>query len=730
LPQGIIDAWAAEMAGLNDLQQQAINAYGVLAGKSLFVVAPTGSGKTMIGELAAVQRATTGGRAVMLLPLRALVNDKYDYFQRVYGDQVKVVRASGEHRDQTGDLYSGHYDLALLTYEKFLNIAIASPYVMRSITTVVIDEVQNIADPTRGASLEFLLTLLRSGHSRGEAVQIIALSAVIGDTNGMEKWLGAGLLKTTNRPVPLRESVVDAYGNARHLMPEGDEVQDHLVDRVAVSGSQDSKPIMIPLVQRLVSENKKVIVFRATKGNTEGTASYLSQSLGLLPANSALTALPAGDLSSSSQTLRRALQGGVGFHNSDLDRDERAALESAFRDRDSDLRVLVSTTTLAMGINTPAEAVVIAGLRHPLAGPYSVAEYKNMAGRAGRPGFATFGEAYIVASDNPSPSEAWNRYVLGTPESIESHFLNPNTDPQTVIVRALAALGGSVEEQELLDLLGNSFALWRLSNHGHGQGWDIASLRGDLQRLVDSALLDQEPSGQITLTALGQFAGESGIEIRSVAQVSSALRFVPEKITLADLVLLAQVTVEVDGVYIPRNARSLQEQQRWPQTLIHLGCSTSLVRNLHMGGGDTMQRAKKAVACLLFISPMPLRDIEAELTRHMKESGIAGAIRSAASRTRDVVTAVAQISLYRGHSLERDSLADEAVILLETGAPTAMTELALAFGTALTRAEYLALAKSEIVTPAGVIDLATGRVAEILGSERANDLLDVLRSRH
>jgi helicase len=93
------------------------------------------------------------------------------------------------------------------------------------------------------------------------------------------------------------------------------------------------------------------------QGQTEGTAGYLRQYLGLGPANSALDALPAGDLSTSSQVLRSCLAGGVGFHNSDLDRDERAALEKAFRDKESDLRVLVSTTTLAMGINTPAEAV-------------------------------------------------------------------------------------------------------------------------------------------------------------------------------------------------------------------------------------------------------------------------------------------------------------------------------------------------------------------------------------
>jgi helicase len=167
--------------------------------------------------------------------------------------------------------------------------------------------------------------------------------------------------------------------------------------------------------------------------------------------------------------------------------------------------------------------------------PYSVAEYKNMAGRAGRPGFSDAGQSDIVAGDRPSPNEAWHRYILGTPEAIESHFLDANTDPQTIIVRAMAALGRSVEAQELIDLLENSYAIWHLQHVGQAQGWDTHRLQVDLQSLVAGGLIDQEPSGAITLTALGQAAGESGIEVRSVAYVSSALRFVGQTMDLPDV---------------------------------------------------------------------------------------------------------------------------------------------------------------------------------------------------
>lgn len=730
LPNPLVEAWIVAMPdGLNELQQKAINDFGVLNGKSAFVVAPTGSGKTLIGEIAALQQASTGGRAVMLLPLRALVNDKYEYFERVYGDRLRVIRASGEYSDQTADLYAGQYDLALLTYEKFLNIAVATPYVMRSVSTVVIDEVQNVSDLNRGAALEFLLTLLRSGHARGAAAQIIALSAVVGDTNGFEQWLDAGLLRTDHRPIPLRESVLDARGFARHLDPGGSGSQEQYVQPAYVPGGEGSKQVIIPLVQRLINEGKKVIVFRSMKGQTQGTAGYLRQYLGLPPADSAIGALPAGDLSASSRDLRQCLAGGVGFHNSDLDRDERTALEEAFRDRDSDLRVLVSTTTLAMGINTPAEAVVIAGLQHPFSTPYSIAEYKNMAGRAGRPGFADAGESYIVASGRPSPDEAWRRYVMGEPEAIQSHFLDASTDPHTVIVRALAALGRSVEEAELIDLLENSYAIWCLQHIGQAQGWDAHRLQTDLQSLVGAGLIDREPTGAITLTALGQFAGESGLEVRSVALVSSALRFVGQTIDLPDMILLAQVTVELDQVYVPRNKKSHQETQRWPNTLVRLGCSASLVRGLHVGGGDSTARAKRAVAALRLISDVPLQGIEAELTQHMREAGIAGPIRAAAQRTRDVAASVCQIATLQGHQLARDDLADLAGVLLEVGAPVIQAELAMAVGSRLTRAQYLLLLSEGITSPSDFVRVSQETIAGILGETTASDLDSLLADR-
>jgi replicative superfamily II helicase len=607
VPPAALSAWDAAMPGLNDLQLAAINDFGVLDGRSILTVAPTGSGKTMIGELAAMHAVTSGGRSVILLPLRALVNDKYEYMTRTYGDDVRVIRATGEYGDQVGELLGGQFDVALLTYEKFESLILGAPHIMRSVSVVVVDEVQMLSDEGRGANLELLLTLLRAGHGRLGPPQIVALSAVIGDTQGLERWIGGGLLSSEHRPVPLSEGVIMANGACLRQNPDGSsEREDGFIHPEVYGGSQSNKPWIIPLVRRLVDEGKKVIVFRSRKGDTVGAAGYLG-ALGLPPATDALALLPSGDPSDSSEQLRRTLGHGVAFHNSDLDSEERLAIEQCFRDPDSPLRVVVATTSLAMGVNTPAEAVVIAGLKHPFDNPYSVAEYKNMAGRAGRPGHVEAGESYIIATADPGPDVAWGRYVLGAPEAIESRFLAH--DPQTLALRCLVALEGSVPAAALQELLENSFAMWLRAEQGQG-GWDEHQLTAAIEALISAQLIDREPDGNLTLTDLGRYAGESGIEVRSIVKVSSLLRFAPQELSVPELITLCQVTDELDDVYLPSPKKSKKEQARWPATLQHLGVSHGLINGLHVGGGETLARSKKAVACVFFASDLPLDEIE------------------------------------------------------------------------------------------------------------------------
>ena len=715
LPLLVLQRWAAAMPnGPNELQLAAVNDYGLLAGRNLVVVAPTSSGKTMIGEMAAIAATATGGRAVFLLPLKALVNDKYSALRSVYGDELTVIRATGDHADQVDDLLGGHYDIALLTYEKFTALVLGRPHIMRGVDVVVIDEAQMITDANRGANLEFALTLLRRGYGSTSPAQMIALSAVTGDTAGLERWLNADLLRTDRRPVPLVESVIDSTGGRRSLDPNGDEV----VEKAYVTphfgrGSRVSKPWMIGLVRRLVEEGKKVIVFRNWKAKTVGTASYLAEALGLDAAEDALAALPTADAGVSSDALHRVLQGGVAFHNADLEPLERAVVEAEFRDPRSNLRVVVATTTLAMGINTPAEAVVIEGLEHPGNSPYSVAEYKNMVGRAGRLGQADAGESYLLATDGLRAAKAWDHYVNGDLEPVSSRLLDSGTDPRVVLLRALVAMGGSASLNDLVGLIESSFAVWQMTaGHERRAGWNTADLGRHAQELLDAGFLDQDPNNAVALTALGQFAGESGIEVTSLVWLSHVLARL-QQIGAADLVALAQITVELDAQRIRTHLKSNKERTRWANFLARAGVQPTIINSLHVGGGNSTVRAKRAAAALYYISDAPIRDAERELLQHVPEDSASGAIRAIAGRSRDVLDAVATVASLRA-GLDCAEVADGLAIRLQFGVPVEMVAVASVYGADLTRGDYLALYRAGLLDVAAIAVLPDDDLAKLL----------------
>jgi helicase len=710
-PPSLLDAWGRAIPALNELQLAAVNDYGLLDGQHLVVTAPTSSGKTMVGELAALRGALERRRAFFLLPLRALVNDKFEQFQRTYGDfGIRTIRATGEISDDVPTLMRGQYDICLMTYEKFAALALTSPHILGQVGTVVIDEVQMIVDASRGAALEFLLTYLRAQRTRGIEPQMIALSAVIGDANGLDRWLGARLLRRHERPVPLKEGILRGDGSFRYLDVDDQELVEAWVTREwrPNGGNQE---LVIPLVRRLVGEGKQVIVFREQKGETRGCARYLAEALRLPPAQAALDRLPEGDPSAASQDLRDTLHSGIGFHNADLDRDERQVLEEEFRADNTTLRVLVATTTLAMGINTPASAVVVVGLEHPGADgpvPYSIAEYKNIIGRAGRLGFTETGESYIVTLTPNEEHHVWSRYVLGSPEDLGSRFLASGTDPRTLIIKVLAAIRSAsrrgLTADEVVEFLEASFGVFQQRQLNQGWTWDRNSLRNDLMRLEQRGLVEVDDAGRYVATPLGRLAGESGTEVESITRLSETLGTLsPEAINAAALVAATQLTVELDQVLIPFNTRSKRkEPQQWSAELRGQNVSPQVLQALGRYAVDQntgTRRAKRAAACLYYMTDWPLAEVERTITQFGGGfGGAAGPIRAVATRTRDLLPVVVRVVELLHPGTDLTLLQRQLLVRLEIGLPVEAVDLAARLGGAISRADYLALGHADLVS--------------------------------
>lgn len=730
-PEELLKAWAGPIPKLNQLQLDAINEFGVLEGEHLVVSAPTSSGKTMVGELAALRGVTQRRRAFFLFPLKALANDKQKHFQYTYGQfGVRTIRATGDSTtDEILPLMRGQYDICLLTYEKFSSLILGNPYLLEQVGTIVIDEVQMVADRSRGVNLEFIMTLLRMRRSQDIEPQCIALSAVVGDTNGLERWLGARLLRRLERPVPLDEGILQPDGGFRFISSETskeDTLPRYIQPEYHKGSSQD---YIIPLVRKLISEGKQVIVFRETRGEARGTARYLASALGLPPARSALDSLPQGDPSIATENLREALMGGCAFHISDLDPEERLLVEEHFRARPTTLRMIAATTTLAMGVNTPAECVVVAGLNHPGNEPYSIAEYKNIVGRAGRLGFSEKGYSYLIALDAHTEHSIWNKYVLGKPEDLQSQFLSQGTDPRSLILRVLVAAQRAAHEglnaADIIEFLENSFGAFQEKQRVPGWQWDRQRSMDALSDLHRHSMVELDEKSHYRLTELGRLSGESGVEVESIIRVVDALRGAdPSTLNDPTLIAATQLTVELDNVLFPMNRKSTQkEPQTWMAEIRRQNVAPSVMRTLQRFVQDEFTstlRAKKTAACLLWITDTPISRIEEILTQFGgKFDGAAGPLRGLKSRTCDLLPTVVRIGQILHPTLNLGDRVVRLLTRLEIGLPAGMVDVAFLLGTGLSRGDYLSLLAARLMTLDDLEKASDETILKCVGGEKS-----------
>ncbi len=718
VPQEAVDAWRERFPdGLNSLQLDAVNDKGVLDGSSLMVVAPTSAGKTFIGELAALKAIADGRKAVFLLPYKALVNEKFEDFSALYGDRLglRIARCSGDWQDQVGTVLRGKYDIAFFTYEKFLGMSVASAHMLNQIGLVVLDEAQFITDPGRGMVVELLLTNLVSARRRGVVPQLVTLSAVIGDANHFDRWLDCNLLSTEHRPVPLVEGVLDRTGTLMRMGPDGPEAV-QLLDRFAVrqrGAKESSQDVIVPLIRQLVGTGEKVIIFRNARGPSSGCANYLADELGLPAAQEVIDALPEGDLSQTSERLRRSLAGGIAFHNGDLTRDERIAVERGFRRADGQVRVLVATSTIAAGVNTPASTVIIAETDFPgrERQPYTVAQYKNMAGRAGRLGFEVEGKSILLADTPMERSQFFRRYVQGRLERIRSSF-SPN-QPGTWVIRLLTQVK-DVPRAAVIDLVANTYGgyLAALEN----PAWRDRMVP-TINRLLDCMVAEhliEENGNDLRLTMLGRACGESPLTLESAMRLVELLhRIDPADATPETLLVLVECLPERDLAYTPQTRNG---EPRWQQAAF-ARFGPGIGRALrHRAGSDVAfyARCKRALIVSDWIAGTPTTEIETRYSSNAFARVGYGDISGYVDGSRFLLDSGLRIAAIVLERAEDQKAAALLLARLELGLPLEGLPLS-ALDLPLTRGEILALLKAGHLDRQAVAALSADALTAVIG---------------
>jgi len=515
IPHSVIERWKKSQGeNLLPLQAGAVTKHGLLDGTSLIISAPTSSGKTFCGEMAAAASLFKRKKVIFLVPLKAIAEEKYSDFCGKYSELgIKVVISTRDRQEHDRSIEKGSFDLAIMIYEKFNQLLIKNMDILKLISLLVVDELQMIADPSRGAVLELALTKIKGSKY---SPQILGLSAVLREVDHLSIWLGCRLLFEKSRPVELLQGVLlDGKLHFRKYN-SGEEGTDELVDLE----SEQPHEVLFANLEKLLEKGEQVLIFLKSKADCEKGAFLFSERVNLPSSSGAIEALSELENTTLKERLNLCLQKGIAFHNADLTFDERKVVERFYLA--GEIRVIFSTTTLALGINLPARTVFIETQKFekgeysgkPVMLPISWSEYENMSGRAGRFGLQEdFGRSVIIAQNRFQFDALWEGYVEGEEEKLASRLFEKDLGD---VILDLVASGAGKTPAQLKNVLISGFG-----------GESVLQIDDQIENRIKE-LLDEEILARnrrsLSPSRLGRLFAFKGISIETGLCIKKKLR--------------------------------------------------------------------------------------------------------------------------------------------------------------------------------------------------------------
>lgn len=469
LPQEVIDLY--EGRGIRELyppQAEAVER-GLLEGKSMLLAMPTASGKTLLAEMAMLKAALIGERSLYIVPLRALASEKYDSFRSFKSLGIDVGISTGDFDKKDERL--GKNQIIIATSEKADSLMRNGAAWVRDLAVLVVDEIHLLNDPGRGPTLEMTITKLLRINPH---IKIIGLSATVANGQEIAEWLKAEMVSSDWRPIQLKEGVICN----RKMVFSDSEVA------LALKAGKDEA---LALVKDTLDQKAQILIFENSRRNAEAMATKLCGELSIDEPE--LKSLSEKVMSTGeSETCRRlanCVSRGVAFHHAGLLPEQRKLVEKGFRD--NKIKAIASTPTLAAGLNLPARRVLIKSYRRYEYGsgmvPIPVIEYRQMAGRAGRPGLDPYGESFLMAKNDAERQELMEHYVNGMPEEIWSKLASESALRTHLLSTIASGFASSIPE--LKEFISTTF-------YAHQQDpWHLDStLESVLNFLVEKGMIE------------------------------------------------------------------------------------------------------------------------------------------------------------------------------------------------------------------------------------------------
>ncbi|XP_048457501.1 probable ATP-dependent DNA helicase HFM1 [Rhincodon typus] len=373
--------------------------------KNFVICSPTGSGKTVLFELAIVgllmqvPKPWSNIKIVYMAPIKTLCNQRNEDWKEKFGPiglNCKELTGDTE-MDDYFEIQDAH--IIITTPEKWdtMTRKWRDNSLVQFVRLFLIDEVHVVKDECRGATLEVVVSRMKtvqlavsrmSNQLDDKTLRFVAVSATIPNVEDIAEWLsdgkGPGIamkIDESYRPVKLRKIVLGFPCSSTQTEFKFDLSLNYKMASVI----------------QTYSEQKPALVFCATRKGVQQAASILAKDAKFIMTTDHKQRLQKYTNSIKDSKLRDLLVYGVGYHHAGMDVSDRKAIEAAFTA--GDVPVLFTTSTLAMGVNLPAHLVVIKSTVHYAGGmfqEYSETDILQMMGRAGRPQFDTTAAVVIM----------------------------------------------------------------------------------------------------------------------------------------------------------------------------------------------------------------------------------------------------------------------------------------------------------------------------------------------
>jgi helicase len=415
--------------------------------RNLVISLPTAGGKTLIASLAIINKLLKSKcKIIYIVPLVALANEKYQYFKNLFDKKYKVAISVGD-LDSTNP-WLADYDIIVCTTEKLDSLIRHGVNWVKEVELIIVDEIHLLQDPSRGPTLEILLTRLKEIIPRA---QIFALSATIKNADELAKWLNAVLVVSDFRPVKLYEGV--SFNSRIHFYDRPSYDLSNLESEVAILENTLNlkKQALFFVSTRKYAESLAEKLIKVTRANLGRNESFQLENLATEIEN--VLEIPTRQC----KKLACCIKNGVAFHHAGLLSRQKRMIEDNFKN--GLIKIITATPTLALGVNLPAFRVVIRDVKRYYQGLGSVyipvLEYKQMTGRAGRPQFDQFCESILVARSEEEAQDLTDRFIMGEPENITSKLaVEPILRMHTL---ALIASEFCRSEETLLEFFSKTF---------------------------------------------------------------------------------------------------------------------------------------------------------------------------------------------------------------------------------------------------------------------------------